>query len=287
MSNAIYPLAIRGLTWPIMKTHNFASIVQRAPSAYEVRIAQEQNPTWDFTLIYDYLKDNPADLVGSLSPYTDYQVMRGFLLARQGQFDDFLFNDIADNTVTNGTQPLVSDGAGSFYSPLQRGFANLFYEDVTDLNPLNGSGLTLKLNATSALGYVFAGPGLAIPGYSFAGMYVAWAWRAIHAYATNSTIVDPAGHLQKVTGGGGGNSGATIPTFNDSGGTTTDGALTWTDLGLVTTVTASFNFYFRVRLAMDSQDIEQFMTKLWTIGGSKSKNGSGTLKFTTARPIAA
>jgi len=55
-------------------------------------------------------------------------------------------------------------------------------------------------------------------------------WQASHSFALNSAIVDPAGNLQKVTTAG--TSGATQPTFNgSSGGTTSDGGVTWTNAG--------------------------------------------------------
>lgn len=55
------------------------------------------------------------------------------------------------------------------------------------------------------------------------------AWAANTAYALNAQILDPAAHLQVATTAG--TSGATIPTFNDSGGTTEDGTVVWTDQG--------------------------------------------------------
>jgi hypothetical protein len=55
------------------------------------------------------------------------------------------------------------------------------------------------------------------------------AWQPSTSYALGQLILDPAGHTQKVTTAG--VSGATIPTFNDSGGTTSDGSVTWTDQG--------------------------------------------------------
>jgi hypothetical protein len=59
------------------------------------------------------------------------------------------------------------------------------------------------------------------------------AWQPNTVYTTGAIIADPNGHLQQATVGG--TSGATIPTFNESGGTTTDGTapsqITWTDTG--------------------------------------------------------
>ena len=57
-------------------------------------------------------------------------------------------------------------------------------------------------------------------------------WLDDHAYALAATILDPAGHTQKVTTAG--TSGYALPTFNDSASTTPDGTgtLVWTDQGL-------------------------------------------------------
>jgi hypothetical protein len=56
------------------------------------------------------------------------------------------------------------------------------------------------------------------------------AWAANQTVVLGYSIVDPAGHQQTVTVAG--TTGATIPTFNDSGSTTTDGGVTWQDEGL-------------------------------------------------------
>ncbi len=127
---------------------------------------------------------------------------------------------------------VVTDGEGNYYSPIQRYVGGQFFEDVTDLN---GAISVYANGVLKALGtdYTIGGPGLAIPGSSFLGMYIQW------------------------------NSPPTAP------------------------VTAQFNYYFRVRFETDQQDFEQFMDELYTIGGSESKNGSGTLKLVTARPAIA
>lgn len=52
-------------------------------------------------------------------------------------------------------------------------------------------------------------------------------WMSSHAYSTGTSIIDPSGYIQQATTGG--TSGRTIPTFNESGGTTSDGSVTWTN----------------------------------------------------------
>jgi hypothetical protein len=205
---------------------------------------------------------------------------------------------------------LVNDGMGNYYSPIQRTLDGIFFEDVTDLNGTIDvySGGVLASLGTAPGQYTVAGPGLAIPGASYMGLYLKWgagaaAWVAGTAYALNATILDPAGHIQKATVAG--TAGSTRPVFNDAGGTTPDGSgsLVWTDqgyyVGPTAPITAEFYFYFRVRFEADSQDFEKFLGVgaaavragqgggYWTIGGSESQNGAGTLKLTTARPVAA
>lgn len=58
------------------------------------------------------------------------------------------------------------------------------------------------------------------------------AWLASTKFYTFQCIIDPNQNLQIVTNGGGGSSGGSAPTWNATiGGTTTDGALTWTCVG--------------------------------------------------------
>jgi hypothetical protein len=191
---------------------------------------------------------------------------------------------------------LVTDGAGHWFSPIQRTFGGLFYEDITDLN---GS-IAVYANGTLATvggaqgNYQVQGPGLAIPGASYMGLYLAWGnnfgtniWQPSISYSLGYSFIDPSGHVQKVTTAGGA-SGLQEPFWNDLGGTTTDNLVTWTDQGYnpapAAPITAQFNFYFRVRFEMDSQDMEKFSNQFWTIGGSESQKGSGQIKLVQARP---
>jgi hypothetical protein len=302
MSNALFP-TVKGLTLPVLKTAEFSTIVQPAPDGAEVRIPQMENPLWHFTLVFDYVYDTfySANNTQAYAPYTDLQTLVGFYGARRAKFDSFLFFDPSDYTAdglrsgvwqaghlyglgtviidfaghaqlvttpgtsgsfipafshSGGTAPdggtliwtdqgvfplgfpnaptpllLLNDGAGNYYSPLQRTVGGLFSEDITDLVPG-----TLNVYANGVLqtsGYSVLGPGLALPGFSFAGLYLKW------------LVIPPA------------------------------------------PITATFNFYFRVRFEQDTQDFERTMEGLWTIGGSRSKNGSGYLKLVTARPVTA
>jgi hypothetical protein len=184
MSNAIYPGDLRGLTWSVVKTSEFSTIPQVASSGDETRIANYVNPIWHWLLMYSVLFDRPLSLSLGYS-VTEYRYLQGFHLARGAMFDDFLFLDPTDYSVGPAMLPggggpnpqaqlqVVNDGAGNFYSPIQRNFGGLFYEDVTDLASAIGvydNGL-LKVLATD---YTIGGPGLAVPGAAFAGLYLQW-----------------------------------------------------------------------------------------------------------------
>ncbi len=290
MTLPIYP-TVRGLTWPVMKSSMESTLTQTGPGGSTTNNPQWQNPKWNWTLIYEYLKANPYDVLPQYSPYTDYATLQGFFLARYGSAQPFLFDDPSDDVVGpaiwqartyyaagayiidpsghlqtalrnantgavepswddgggvtadsgqrwqdggafDGTLaqalPLVTDGSGGWYSPLQRNFGGQFLEDVTDLNTLNIP-VTVWDNGVLPTNYSIQGPGLAIPGYSFAGMYVLWG-------------TEPAGPI-----------------------------------------TASFQFYFRVQFDMDTADFEEFLYQVWTVGGTDSKGGSGSLKLITSR----
>lgn len=169
-----------------------------------------------------------------------------------------------------------------WFSPLQRQLFSAL-EDITDLNP--NVAFTVNVNGStppSGSYALSAAPGLSVSGGSFAGLYLRWTqWQPGIAVAAGALLIDPAGHLQKITTPG--NLGTAPPTFNDSGSTTADGTAAWTDQG-APRITASFGFYFRVRFAEDSQDFEKFLQHLYTIGGAEGRLGKGSVKLESVRP---
>ena len=74
---------------------------------------------------------------------------------------------------------------------------------------------------------------------------VAWQDRGLFGWASNTVyhngwgIVDPSNHIQQVQSGTG-TSGASAPTWNDSGSTTKDGTLQWVDRGVYRPITLQF-----------------------------------------------
>ena len=177
----VYPSGVRGLTFTVTKSAAFDTSKQSSPSKVETRVRNTVNPIWTWKLMYSYLLDWPWAIVSGLAN-TDLRVLQDFFLAASGEFTDFLFTDPDDNAVgpalISGSPnvplaqlQLVNDGAGNYYSPVQRTLGGLFYEDVTDLN----GGITVYANGVlQTSGYSLVGPGLALPGASYVGMYLKW-----------------------------------------------------------------------------------------------------------------
>lgn len=70
--------------------------------------------------------------------------------------------------------PLVSDVAGNWYSPIQRQIAGMGVEDVTDLIPGTTTVYANGVLQTQGGTYGIEGPGLAVIGSAYAGMYLTW-----------------------------------------------------------------------------------------------------------------
>jgi hypothetical protein len=176
MSNKIFPAAVRGLAYSVLKAPEESTIVQQAINAAEVRIANWQNPIWHWELIYTVLFDVPGNIAPGLT-VTDLKAMMGFYLARQGRFDSFLYSDPTDNHVNPDDQELALIVAnGTYYSPIQRAMGepgDQFFEDITDFD----GPLSLYANGVLQItpsDYTLLGPGVALPGYSFDGYVAQW-----------------------------------------------------------------------------------------------------------------
>lgn len=306
MPLSIYPLAVRGLTWPVLKSHEFSTIVQQAANFYTTRIINSQNPIWHWTLVYEYLKDNPQDLVSTLAPYTDYRFLEGFLLANQGQFAEFLFDDLSDDTIGMRSQQPGSPVYPSVFR--------------TSTNYYLGSYI-VDNNATPHLQLVtVAGQsGTTVPAFSVVGGTVISGAASFQDQGvfngalaqTLAVVTDGLGnYFSPIQRNFGGQFLEDVTDLNTSvypltiwayGVKQTPPAYQLLGPGLAIPgssyqglylqwysqpalpVTALGQFYYRVRLESDSQDIEQFMQQLWTVGGSSGKNGSGMLKLLSSR----
>jgi hypothetical protein len=251
MSLLVYP-TLPGLTFTSVKSPEFNTLDNSAPNAYDVRIAQTINPVWSFTMVYDFLRDFGY---GGFATVSELRTLMDFFLAMGGKARSFLFTDPDDNHVGPGVvggtpnTPLaqlsiVDDGAGNFFSPIQRTLGGLFYEDITDLNETvaaikvydNG---VLKILTSE---YTVEGPGLALPTASYMGLYIAW-------------VAEPTGPV----------------------------TVEFDFYFRVRFESDSQDFEKFAATGSAAAQIGQG-GGWWTIGGSEAQSGSGTVKLTSARP---
>lgn len=105
MTLSVFPSATStpGLEWNVKKVPINSTRVMTARSGMEYRAANWSYPKYRWTLSYAVLRNGRNGL-------TELADVLGFCLARQGMFEDFLYEDPSDNSVT--TQPL-GYGTGS------------------------------------------------------------------------------------------------------------------------------------------------------------------------------
>jgi hypothetical protein len=136
MSNAIFPANVRGLTYTVLKAAEYNTLIQPAPNKMETRIAQTQNPIWHWALIYEYLYNDPNNVITG-ETFTDLLLMMGFYNLRQGSFDDFLYHDPDDYTVGPGV--LTTAWAANTYYPLNSGLLVAGHYQKATVAGLSGS----------------------------------------------------------------------------------------------------------------------------------------------------
>lgn len=300
MTLPLYP-TVRGLAFPVMKTSKESTMIQVGPNGTTTLNPQWQNPMWEWTLIYNYLKDNPHDVLPAYSPYTDYRVLQGFYLAQLGQANQFLFNDITDNTVGPNVWvantsyrigDIVIDPSGHQQTALRNGITGSTQPSWNDSGGTtndagqlwqDGSAISGTLGQTLSL----VNDGAGSPTYytplqrNFGGQFLEdvtdlnttanplriWANGVLKTGGTCGVGIDYELH----------GPGLTIPGSSFSGM-----YIKWC-AAPTPPITGSFQFYFRVRFDMDSLDFEQFLYEVWTVGGEDSRNGQGYIKLTSVR----
>jgi uncharacterized protein (TIGR02217 family) len=89
----IFP-ALPGLAWSVTKSPTFQTRIQRAASGRELRALDYPFPLWQFTLVFDLLRDKPAE------GYDELRTLMGFYMLCQGAFGTFLFQDPSDDRVS-------------------------------------------------------------------------------------------------------------------------------------------------------------------------------------------
>jgi uncharacterized protein (TIGR02217 family) len=98
---AIFP-ALPGLGWSVTKAARFATRIQRAANGRELRVIDQPNPIWTWTLTFPLLRDcwDARGPGAAGSGYDELRLLVGFFLQQQGAFQSFLFDDPSDDAVT-------------------------------------------------------------------------------------------------------------------------------------------------------------------------------------------
>jgi uncharacterized protein (TIGR02217 family) len=107
----VFP-SLPGLAWSVTKTPTFQTRIQRVVSGRELRALDYPYPLWQFTLVFDLLRDNPA------AGYDELRTLMGFFMLCQGAYGTFLFEDPSDHQVTS--QQIGIGNASTTVFQLQR-----------------------------------------------------------------------------------------------------------------------------------------------------------------------
>ena len=159
----IFP-TLPGLAWNVTKTPTFQTRIQRAASGRELRALDYPYPLWQFALVYDFLRDNPA------AGYDELRTLVGFFMLCQGAFGTFLFEDPSDSQVT-GQQIGIGNASttvfqlqramgttppgGGFFEPIQApNFVRAVY-----LNGITQNPTTYSVDPTTGLVTFSTAPG--------------------------------------------------------------------------------------------------------------------------------
>lgn len=92
MSDAQLP-ALPGLAWSRMKKPEWSTGIQRSRSGRETRTRYWQEPLTTFSLPYEFLRDR--------ANARELDTLMGFVNARAGRFDSFLYQDPGDGYALN------------------------------------------------------------------------------------------------------------------------------------------------------------------------------------------
>ncbi len=92
MSNAIFP-TLAGRSYSAHKNPIWSTQVRSSASGREFALGKRTYPQWRFKI--------PFEVLRAAGSFTEYQQLVGFINARRGRFDDFLYLDPRDYLVSD------------------------------------------------------------------------------------------------------------------------------------------------------------------------------------------
>lgn len=92
MSELVFP-TLKGKGWSVIRRPIWSTRVQTARSGIEYRAANWSYPIWEWEITYELLREYGGN--------TEFRTLAGFFNQVRGGFDDFLYADDGDYTVTD------------------------------------------------------------------------------------------------------------------------------------------------------------------------------------------
>jgi len=121
MSNHYFP-TLPGLNWSNKKTPIWSTNIQTSSSGKELRASYFSYPKWQFSLSYEFLRENGE---------AELQALIGLFNQCRGSFDTFLYSDPDDNSVVDQIFG-IGDGVNTQFG-LVRSYAG-FVEPIMAVN---------------------------------------------------------------------------------------------------------------------------------------------------------
>lgn len=277
VASAVFP-ELAGLTWNTTKRPRWSTKVAPHESGKEFRTALWQYPRWDFVLSYDYLYNDPANALTSL---TD---LMGFFMLRKGSSESFLFKDATDYRSQGGVIA-TGDGATTSFTMI-RSIGS--YSEPVGLMDLRLVGtFTSAEVSTSADTVTIIGHGLdtgdgpmRVTSTAPGGLSITTGYWMIVVDANTLKFATSyanaiAGTAINITGMGSGamsltrtvvvyvNGVAILQTLTTKTAPRTVAVSSAPALGAA--VTADFDYFYICRFGDDMLDFNNFMDKLWEL----------------------
>lgn len=254
---------IPGVAFSVHRKPLWKTNIATSSSGYEARYAQMQWPIWEYELTYEFLDDSEGSS-GAL------EILMGFFLQMQGQFNTWLFKD-PDDYQSNLSQMIEYSNStstyyatrtfGGFVEPIgQIDTANTYnvYAEVSETDSATSTGTTVITVSNASRFYQDVG--VTLNGTSLVKVTTS---PGVGQYSVASGVY--------TIGVGGTQEGQPIViTYIYQMTLTTDYTISMPNRVTFTSaptgnVYFSGQFFFVCRFMDDQQDYEKFLNKLWDL----------------------
>ena len=158
MSTQIFPsTSLPGLTFDIERTQEWYTDVQTAASGKETRISYWAASRYSWTLTFEFLRSSTS--------FGEFQTLWGFINARRGRYDSFLYRDDEDNTAIAASLGTGDSTNRDFQLVRRFGGSSAIYEPI--LAPVSSTAnvvVTVAGSTISSTQYTIGTWGSSIPG---------------------------------------------------------------------------------------------------------------------------